>query len=342
MQHDDTAPSGLKQVAIIGFDQALATAITGIMDLFRMAGVTWARIHEQQPKPHFEVMLATPGGRPCRCVNGLTLQAHCSWENLGSPDVVMLPTIGGEIDRTLAENQELRFLLQHWHHAGVDIASNCTGAFLLADAGLLDHRDATTHWGYCDLFRQRYTRVNLRPHQLITANDTIFCAGGGMAWFDLGLFLVERYCGVEVARTLAKAFVLDMGRQNQAAYASVHARRYHQDQTILAVQQWLDQNLATPIRLDELAERFNLSPRTFKRRFRAATGETPLNYLQSLRVEYAKKLLETPQLRLAQVTEQVGYDDVSSFSRLFRSRTGMTPGTYRSRFVPSGPGADTP
>jgi len=105
MQHDDTAPSGLKQVAIIGFDQALATAITGIMDLFRMAGVTWARIHEQQPKPHFEVMLATPGGRPCRCVNGLTLQAHCSWENLGSPDVVMLPTIGGEIDRTLAENQ---------------------------------------------------------------------------------------------------------------------------------------------------------------------------------------------------------------------------------------------
>lgn len=111
---------------------------------------------------------------------------------------------------------------------------------------------------------------------------------------------------------------------------------------ILAVQAWLDQNLAAPIRMDALAERFNLTPRTFKRRFRAATGETPLNYLQSLRVEYARKLLEDPQLRLSQVTERVGYDDVSSFSRLFRSRTGMTPGSYRSRFLPSGAGADTP
>ena len=323
------------QVTIVAFDQALATAITGVMDLFRMAGVTWARIHDEQPEPRFRVSLATWDGQPCRCVNGITLDAHCSWANAPAPDLVIVPTIGGDMDQTLTNNAPLIPLLQSWYQQGTDLASNCTGAFLLAEAGLLDGREATTHWGYCELFRQRYPSVQLRPHQLITSDDPLFCAGGGMAWFDLGLFLVERYCGVDIARTLAKAFVIDMGRQSQAAYGSIHARRYHQDQTILAVQTWLDEHLNQSIAMDSLAERFHLTPRTFKRRFRSATGDTPLQYLQKLRVEQAKKLLEDPNRRLEQITQAVGYDDVSSFSRLFRSKTGLTPGAYRARFLPS-------
>ena len=325
----------LRQVTVIGFEQALATAITGIMDLFRMAGVTWARINEQPVEPHFQVTLATATGEPCHCVNGLTLQAHCSWAEAPAPDIVIIPTIGGDIERTLADNAALAPLLRDWHRQGTDVASNCTGAFFLADASLLDNRDATTHWGYCNLFRERYPDVRLLPHQLITSADTLFCAGGGMAWFDLGLFLVERHCGVETARTLAKAFVMDMGRNSQAAYASIHSRRYHQDQTVMLIQDWLEEHIAEPINLDALATRFHLTPRTFKRRFRDATGDRPLHYLQKLRVEAAKRLLEDPRQRLQQVTRAVGYEDASSFSRLFRTHTGMTPSTYRSRFVGS-------
>lgn len=328
-----TSPVQLRQVTIVGFEQALATAITGVLDLFRMAGVTWARIHEQPPQPHFQVSLATASGEPCHCANGLTLQAHCSWRETPTPDLVIIPTIAGDIDRTLADNAELLPLLRYWHTQGGDLASNCTGAFFLAEAGLLEHREATTHWGYCNLFQQRYPGVNLRPNQLITSADRIFCAGGGMAWLDLGLFLVERHCGVETARTLAKAFVMDMGRNSQAAYASIHSRRYHQDQTVMLIQDWMEEHIGETINLDTLATRFHLTPRTFKRRFREATGDRPLQYLQKLRVEASKRLLEDPRQRLHQVTRAVGYEDASSFSRLFRTHTGMTPSAYRSRFV---------
>lgn len=325
------------QITIIGFDKALATAITGVMDLFRMAGVTWARIHDQQPEPWFSVTLATENGGPCHCVNGVSLMAGSRWDTTPTPDLVVVPTIGGDIEATLGANPALLPLLRHWHEQGRDLASNCTGAFLLGEAGLLDQREATTHWGYSSLFRQRYPDVALRPHQLITADGTVFCAGGGMAWFDLGLFLVERYCGVDTARSLARAFVMDMGRESQAAYGSIHARRCHQDDAIIAVQDWLDNHLSEPIRMDELAARFHMTPRTFKRRFHNATGDTPLRYLQQLRLEKAKKLLEQPHRRLAEITRAVGYEDTSAFSRLFHARTGMTPGTYRSRFLPSTP-----
>ena len=320
------------QVTILGFDQALATAIVGIMDLFRMAGVTWARIHEQPPQPHFRVSLATETGAPCRCVAGVTLDADCRWADIPPSDLLIVPTIGGPIEECLARTRGLHPWLAQWHREGRDLASNCTGAFVLAESGLLDGREATTHWGYSDLFRERYPQVELRPQQLITADGQLFCAGGGMAWLDLGIFLVERYCGADVARTLAKAFVIDAGRQNQNAYGTIQARRYHQDDTILAVQNWLDTHYPLGIRMDELAARFHLTPRTFKRRFRAATGEAPLEYLQKLRVEQSRKLLEQPRIPLEQVTQQVGYEDVSSFSRLFRRVTGMTPGDYRARF----------
>lgn len=328
-------------VTIVGFDRALATAITGVMDLFRMAGVTWARIHDERPEPRFSVTLATVDGGPCQCVNGVTLMAGSRWDTAPPADLVIIPTVGGDIDDTLATNAALLPWLREWHSAGRDIASNCTGAFLLGEAGLLDGREATTHWGYSGLFRQRYPNVSLRPQRLITADGTVFCAGGGMAWLDLGLFLVERYCGVDTARALARTFVMDMGRASQAAYGSIHARRYHQDETIIAVQDWLDAHLSEAIRMDELAARFHMTPRTFKRRFHNATGDPPLRYLQQLRLERAKKLLEQPYRRLADVTRAVGYEDPSAFSRLFHARTGMSPGAYRSRFLPPGAGTDT-
>lgn len=329
---DSPAEVPVYRVTLVAFDGALATAITGIMDLFRMAGVSWARIHDESPQPRFEVTLASADGGHCRCVNGITLQARCAWDQAPEADLILIPTIGGDIAQTLRENRALIPLLQQWHTQGRDLASNCTGAFLLAEAGLLDGHPATTHWGYCEQFRAQYPAVDLRPNQMITAGERVFCAGGGMAWLDLGLYLVERYCGADVARSLAKAFVIDIGRQNQAAYANIHARRYHQDDTVLAIQDWLDAHLSESISLDALAERFHLTPRTFKRRFRAATGESPLQYLQTLRVEQARKLLEQPHLRLDQLTSQVGYEDVSSFSRLFRRRTGMSPGAYRARY----------
>ncbi|MFO8142833.1 MAG: helix-turn-helix domain-containing protein [Marinobacter sp.] len=328
----------MKTVTIIGFNGALASAITGVIDLFRMAGVTWARIHGELPHPWFRTRLLTEAGEPCRCINGLTLLADGSWqevEGFGVDDLVIIPTIGAPIDQTLAGNSDLIRWLGQFQDAGdggVRVASNCTGAFLLAAAGLLDGREATTHWGFSNLFREQFPAVNLQPEKLVTVDGPVACAGGGMAWWDLGVYLVERFAGPQVARELAKAFVIDAGRTSQAPYSALQTRRYHSDCPILQLQDWLDAHFHQPVTLRSLAALSGLTERSLIRRFKGATGDTPTGYLQTLRIEAARQHLENSRVPVEEITRRIGYEDVSSFSRLFRKHTGMAPGVYRSRF----------
>lgn len=330
----------MQTVSVIGFDGALASAITGVIDLFRLAGVTWARIHDEQPVPRFTTRLLTRNGDPCRCINGITLLSDGSWEELdtNSTDLVIVPTIGAPIDQVLASNRALIGWLSQFRNlngssAGqVRVASNCTGAFLLAEAGLLDGREATTHWGFSNLFRQHYPQVNLNPEKLVTVDGHIACAGGGMAWWDLGVQLIERHAGAQVARELAKAFVIDAGRNSQAPYSALQTKRYHSDPVILQLQDWLEEHYVEAVNLHSLAALSGLTTRSLMRRFKLATGDTPTGYLQAIRIEAARQHLENSRLPVEDVTRLVGYEDVSSFSRLFRKQTGLAPGAYRSRF----------
>lgn len=329
----------MQTVSIVGFNGALASAITGIIDLFRLAGVTWARINNQEPTPRFTTRLLTFDGQPFRCINGITLLPDGSLTDpaceLTEDSLVMIPTIGAPIPQVLAENRGLVDWLSQssqQNNGQVRIASNCTGAFLLAEAGLLDGHEATTHWGFSEQFRQRYPKVDLHPEKLITVDEPFACAGGGMAWWDLGIYLVERYAGAQTARELAKAFVVDAGRTSQAPYSALQARRYHADTTIMQLQEWLDQHYGQPVTLQTLAALSGLTERSLIRRFKAATGDTPTSYLQLLRIESARQYLEQSRLSVDEITQRVGYEDVSSFSRLFRKHTGLAPGAYRSRF----------
>ena len=163
------------------------------------------------------------------------LLADGSWNSadMAPADIVVVPTIGAPIAGVLAQNTGLVDWLARQQTSPRLLASNCTGAFLLAEAGLLDGREATTHWGFSNQFRQRYPKVACRPEKLITVDGDIACAGGGMAWWDLGVYLVERYAGPDVARQLAKAFVIDAGRTSQAPYSALQAKRYHTDTTVL-------------------------------------------------------------------------------------------------------------
>jgi transcriptional regulator GlxA family with amidase domain len=329
----------MQTVTVIGFDGALGSAITGIIDLFRLAGVTWARINNEEPAPKFTTRLLTFDGQPFRCINGITLLPDGALaDSANEPtdnSLVMIPTIGAPIPQVLADNPGLigwLGQLSQQNSGQVRIASNCTGAFLLAEAGLLDGREATTHWGFSEQFRQRYPDVNLHPEKLITVNEPIACAGGGMAWWDLGIYLVERYAGTQTARELAKAFVVDAGRTSQAPYSALQARRYHSDAAILQLQDWLDQHYSQAVSLQTLADLSGLTERSLIRRFKAATGDTPTSYLQILRIESARQFLEQSRLSVDDITQKIGYEDVSSFSRLFRKHTGLAPGAYRSRF----------
>ncbi|MDC0602612.1 helix-turn-helix domain-containing protein [Aliiglaciecola sp.] len=320
-------------VTILGFEQAYASAITGALDLFALAGVTWQRMQGEDPQQNFKVQLASVGKRDIECINQLTLKSQIAIEDVLHTDILIVPTIGGIPEDVLINNRNLLPFIRYFHEKGADIASNCSGAFLLAESGILKNKQATTHWGYADKFESRYTNVKLLPNQLITQDGNIYCSGGGMAWFDLALLLIERYCGHDVASNTAKAHVLDLSRGNQAAYAQLRSKKYHQDDDILAVQEWLEQYYFQAINLEQLATKVNLTTRTLLRRFKKATGQTPFAYLQSIRVEAAKKRLETQNESLESITNAVGYEDLSSFTRLFKSITGLSPSQYRKKFI---------
>lgn len=330
----------MRDIVIAGFDGALATAITGLVDIFSLTGVSWARMTQQAPKREFRVLLASEDGHHVRCLNGLTLKAHCRFDYLVSqtelspaPYAIIVPTIGGKILDTLQNNQALCALLRWGHSQGSIIAGNCTGNFFLAEAGLLKHRSATTHWGYKGLFEERYPEVDLRINQMITAQDNIYCAGGGLAWFDLCIHLIEAELGYQTAIETARAFVIDYRRDNQLSYSLQDIAQQHQDTLLGEIQHFMRKNLHQRIELDALAQQFNLSQRTLIRRFQQAIGMSPKQYLQALRIEAAQKLIAETDLSTEAIVQSVGYEDSSSFRRLFKARTGSTLKEYRQRFA---------
>ncbi|WP_283786228.1 GlxA family transcriptional regulator [Bermanella sp. WJH001] len=322
----------MKNIYILGFDQALASAITGVLDLFALAGVTWNRIQSTQPTPIFNVQIASANGEPIRCINGINLGAHVSFDEIKQADALIIPTIGGPIEHVLANNPALIELIQTANTKRWILAGNCTGNFLLAHAGILNGKQATTHWGFKDQFKKQYPKVNLTAEFMLTRDEHIYCAGGGLAWFDLGLHMIERFVGFEIAIQTAKAFVIDYRRDSQLSYSLMGLAKPHKDTLIKDVQNWLNLNYAKNISIDELAERFSVSKRTLIRRFNQSLDMPPNAYIQGLRIEGAQKLLEESEMQIETIMNKVGYEDASSFRRLFKSKTGVTPSEYRSRF----------
>lgn len=323
-------------VYILGFDYAFATSITGMIDLLSTAGMAWNFYRGQTLSPKFQVRLASHDGLPIRCLNDITLKAHCRFDAIEQADILLVPSIGGDVETALARNPELIALLQRHQQLGTRIGSNCTGAFFLAAAGVLNGRKATTHWALAEKFRRDYPDIELVPQQLMTSDGQIFCSGGGSAWFDLALYLIEWYFDHETAIESAKAMVLDSGRrQTQQNHFAIQANKHHHDDLVKTIQRWIDEHADQAIIIEQLAQAFALSTRSLIRRFRAATGEPPLTYLQTVRIAIAQHLLEAGSLGISEITRRVGYEDVSSFSRLFKRRVGLSPTEYRLRFSKS-------
>lgn len=331
-------------IYVLGFNQALASSITGVIDLFALAGVTWNRIQHEDPTRAFNVSLASDKGENIDCINGLKLAAHVSFDHIQqiikqqafshphANNILIVPTIGGPIEKVLSESHNLVLLLLKAHEAGWTIAGNCTGNFLLAHSGILDNRIATTHWGFEDEFRQLFPKVNLQVQQLITRDDNIYCAGGGITWFDLGLHIIERNVNFETAIQTAKAFVVDYRRDSQISYSLLRLSNSHQDDLVQDIQNSIDKTFDQSLNLEALSAQFNVSQRSLIRRFNKALGMPPITYLQAIRIERAQKMLEETEYSIEVIMNAVGYEDTSSFRRLFKKRTGLTPTVYRNRF----------
>ncbi len=330
MNPESTRP----HIGILALDGVLAGTVSGPQDIFSLSGVLWQQLHGDKPAPDFTVQVVTPDGQPIRACNSLLLTPHAAAHEV-RPDVIVLPAIM-DIDATLERNGEVLDWLRAGHERGCILAAICSGALLLAETGLLDSREATTHWALVAEFRKRYPAVLLRSDELITDSDNLVCSGAYSSYLDLVVHLIEKLCGRQEALRASKLFLHDPGRRSQAPYSVFAGRHDHGDRQILAIQEELENNLACSFNFDRLARSHGMGRRTMERHFKEATGLTPLAYLQRLRVERAKQLLEAGTASFDEISYQVGYQDNSFFRKLFVKYTSLLPGEYRARFSPSG------
>lgn len=321
----------MPRIRILAVDNCMHSSVTGTLDILTVAGFEWQARHPESAAPLFDLSVITPDGRPVKSLTQMEIVPHSGTTGIAPPDILIIPVIFGDLDPVLSDTT-LITRLREWHRSGTVVCAVCAGVFLAARTGLLDGRRATTHWHLADEFRRRFPDVILKQEKMLVDEGDFVTAGGVTAYMDLCLYLAQRYGSVELASVVSKALLIDPVRRAQTPYARFQGRKVHDDEAILKVQEWLETHFPEALTLDSLARIAGLSQRTFARRFKKAVGDTPLEYLQALRISKARTLLETTADPIDAVTWAVGYEDVSSFRRLFKRVTGLSPTAYRRKF----------
>lgn len=324
----------MHHVTVVLLDDGYASTALMPIEVFHSAGALWRELHGEAPEPRFTVTTASIDGAPVRSpYAGLMMTPQTKIGAITRTDVVVIPTSGLALDEKLIENSALLPWLRRHHADGAYLAGVCMGAAYLAEAGLLDGKCATTHWAVAADLARRYPKVDWRPDMFVTEDSRLLCSGGITAAADVSLYLVEKLCGHDIAVQTAKALLLTMPRNCQSGYALLPLSPPHNDDAVRAAEQHLQAHYKEDCSLDALAHHVGMAPRTFLRRFKAATGRLPGAYVQTMRVEAAKTMLERERASVQSVALAVGYEDVSFFRALFKRATGMTPAEYRARFA---------
>jgi transcriptional regulator GlxA family with amidase domain len=249
-------------------------------------------------------------------------------------DLIIIPAIQGEINNALAVNQQFVPWLKSHYLNGAELASFCLGSFLLASTGLLNGRKSTTHWSMANDFRGKFPEVELIPEKIITDDAGIYTSGGALSFQNLIIYLVEKYAGRDIAILTSKTFMIDIDRDMQSPFIIFKGQKEHDDKPITKVQEYIEKNIQEKITVDQLAEMASVSRRNFERRFKKATSNSVIEYIQRVRVEAAKKSFETTRMNINEVMYNVGYTDLKAFRTTFKKITGLSPLEYRNKYNP--------
>jgi transcriptional regulator GlxA family with amidase domain len=314
----------MKQVIIVipeGY--ANLSSITGSFEILTRANDYWQRMGN---KPLIEVRLAGFVTELKLDVGFFSIHPE-DIKAINKTDLIIIPSLSHEYDRMLKENKELIQWIKEQYLAGAEVASICTGAFLLAATGLLEGKNCSTHWNAAAGFKRLFPNIKLHIDKLLTAEK-----GGAFSFLNLILFLVEKYFDRQTAIYCSKIFQIDIERTSQSPFFIFQTQKNHGDELIGKAQTYIEENLGEKISFEELASKLAVSRRNFDRRFIKATGNTPVEYLQRVKIEVAKKALERGRKNIYEVMSEVGYSDDKAFREVFKKITGLSPLDYRAKY----------
>lgn len=261
-----------------------------------------------------------------------SVRPHTSIEKITKTSLIIIPSLNHNYLQAVSANRSLIHWVGNQYKQGAEIASICTGAFLLASSGLLDGKTCSTHWAAAGNFRAMFPKVNLQTDKLITDEQGIYTNGGAFSFLNLIIYLVEKYFDRQTAIYCSKVFEIEIDRNSQSEFAIFTGQKSHGDVVVEKAQEFIESHVDEKISFERLSSRFSVGRRNFDRRFIKATGNTPLEYAQRVKIESAKKALETTRKTISEIMYEVGYSDVKAFREVFRKITGMSPLQYKGKY----------
>jgi transcriptional regulator GlxA family with amidase domain len=314
-------------VSLLIFDEVVPSSITGVIDLLSGANLYLAGIG-QPPAFHLELTGEKENPPP-----GFPLIGYHTYADAARPHLLIIPSFRVGNDSLLSDNVAAIEWIKQQRVKGTELASLCVGSYFLAEAGLLDGKEVTSHWAVVNDMQRRYPAIKMRSDQVITDQDGIYTSGGAFSSLKLILYLIEKFCGREAAIWISKMYAIEMDRTSQAHFAVFTGQHQHEDKEILRAQQYIEQHYQDPISMDNLSKQVNMGQRNFIRRFKAATNNTPFEYLQRVRIESAKRALENNDKDVGSIMDDAGYRDQKAFRSIFRRLTGLSLQEYKKKYA---------
>lgn len=319
-------------VHVLVLEECTPLVPVGVADMLRKTSAL-AEQNGWRGRPIDVRLVSASHKRDVQAAGGVRIGCATTASNVERSDLVVVPAVDPDIDHHLALNRRAIPWVRRMFDGGADVASACTGAFLLGEAGVLDRRSATTHWAFQPAFAQRYPKVRLLPQAILVDQGRVITAGGATSFLNLALHLAERIFGADVARAASKMFLVDVNKAPQSAYAMFASQKLHDDEGVLRAQSLIERKPMSASSVEDVARAVAMSARTFARRFRTATGNSPSEYIRRVKVEAAKRVLETGE-RVSAAAAAAGYGDAHAFRKAFMREAGLSPAEYRARYGP--------
>ncbi|MET0466007.1 MAG: helix-turn-helix domain-containing protein [Chitinophagaceae bacterium] len=319
----------MKHISILVPNESVLASITDPRYMFTAVNDFLVRAGKE---PLFKVEMVGLSSEVMLNQGSFSVHTDVLVKDVKKTDLIFVPALSGDLKRSLELNKEFMPWIVAQYEKGAEVASLCIGAFLLASTGLLDGKKCSTHWIYANEFRDMFPDVTLVDDKIITEQDGLYSSGGAASYWNLLLYLVEKYTDRQTAIFASKFFAIEIDRKSQSPFIMFNGQKQHEDEPIRKAQEYIENNIMERITIEELAGKFAIGRRHFERRFKKATNNTPVEYMQRVKIEAAKKELETSQKNVSEVMYEVGYSDTKAFRTVFKKITGLSPVDYKNKY----------